>query len=80
MRSVSSLYKKSLYLGLDQSWVEEELEADPWRLNVWFEDLMYVVQWYPECDWYSSVLRSIAKRRLVKKENPSACQRWTESV
>jgi hypothetical protein len=35
--------------------VEEELEVGLWRLNVWFEDFMCtVVQWYLECDGYSS--------------------------
>jgi hypothetical protein len=35
--------------------VEEELEVDLWRLNMWFEDFMCaVVQWYLECDSYSS--------------------------
>jgi hypothetical protein len=50
MLSVRNLYNESLYLGLDQSWVEEELEVDLWRLNMWSEDLIY-----PECDWYICV-------------------------
>jgi hypothetical protein len=34
--------------------VEDEL----WRLNVWFEDFMCaVVQWYVECDSYSSCVK-----------------------
>jgi hypothetical protein len=35
--------------------VEEELEVGQWGLNVWLEDfLCAVVQWYMECDSYSS--------------------------
>jgi hypothetical protein len=38
--------------------VEEELEVGLWRLNVWFEDCMCaVVQWYLECESYSSCVK-----------------------
>jgi hypothetical protein len=38
--------------------VEEELEVGLWRLNVFFEDFMCaVVQWYLECDSYSSCVK-----------------------
>jgi hypothetical protein len=39
-------------------WVEEELEVSQWGLNVWFGDFMRaVVQWYLECDSYSSCVK-----------------------
>jgi hypothetical protein len=40
--------------------VEEELhvEVSLWRFSVWFEDFMCaVVQWYLECDSYSSCVK-----------------------
>jgi hypothetical protein len=38
--------------------VEEELEVGLWGLNMWTEDFMCaVVQWYLECDSYSSYVK-----------------------
>jgi hypothetical protein len=38
--------------------VEEELEVDLLRFNLWIEDFMCaVVQWYLECDSYSSCVK-----------------------
>jgi hypothetical protein len=38
--------------------VEEELEVGMWRLNMWIEGFICaVVQWYLECDSYSSCFK-----------------------
>jgi hypothetical protein len=38
--------------------VEEELDVGLWRFNVWFEGFTSaVVQWYLECDSYSSCVK-----------------------
>jgi hypothetical protein len=38
--------------------VIEELKVHLWRLTVWFDDFMCaVVQWYLECDGYSSCVK-----------------------
>jgi hypothetical protein len=41
--------------------VEEELEVSLWRLSVWLEDLV------------TDCFNSVARVRLMKTENPSAC-------
>jgi hypothetical protein len=48
--------------------VEEELGVGLWGLNVWFEDVIFVVvQWYLEYDSYSSCVKSRCQE--TDKEN-----------
>jgi hypothetical protein len=54
--------------------VEEELEVDLWWLNVWFEDFIYgVVQWYLECDSYSSSYVKIRCQKRIRKTLQRNC-------
>jgi hypothetical protein len=47
--------------------VEEELDVSLWRLNEWFEDFMCaVVQWYLECEHYSSCIKICCWERIGK--------------
>jgi hypothetical protein len=50
--------------------VVEELEVGQWWLNVWFADFMCaVVQWYLECDSYSSCVKIRCQETLQRKSH-----------
>jgi hypothetical protein len=64
MRSVPRLYTESCEL-LVQSELEQRVEKIT-RSHMWFEDFMCaLVQWYLECDSYSSCVQKIRCQETV---------------